>query len=66
MEIVVKKHPKTSANEAFIDGLMVGFFEQMTPDNNLYSFMLKCSHDKLIGDHYILIGQQLNKLNKAL
>lgn len=44
---------------------MVGIFEQMNTDNELYSFMTKCSHDKLTGDHYLIIGEHLNKLNKS-
>lgn len=63
MQVVIKKHPKTQVNEAFIDGLLVGVFEQMTPCSDAYSFMSKCSHDKLSGDHYIAIGQKLNELN---
>ena len=64
MVLVVKKHKTIGTNEAFVDGVMVGVFEQMNPDNDTYSFMSKCSHDKLTGDHYIAIGQNLNKLNK--
>ncbi|MEH6454751.1 MAG: hypothetical protein V7749_00385 [Cocleimonas sp.] len=66
MALVVKKHQKTGTNEVFIDALMVGVFEQMTPNNDTYSFMAKCSHDKLTGDHYIAIGEHLNKLNMAV
>lgn len=65
MKLIVKKDPNTGANEAFIDGLLVGYFEQMDPQNNTYSFMSKCSHDKLTGDHYIAIGERLNALNKT-
>ncbi|TVU70358.1 hypothetical protein FQP81_18050 [Pseudoalteromonas distincta] len=65
MALKVIKHPTTGTNEAFIDGLMVGVFEQMNPDNDTYSFMSKCSHDKLTGDHYIAVGEYLNKLNKV-
>lgn len=65
MEIVIKKHPTIGTNEVFIDGLMVGVFEQMNPDNDTYSFMSKCSHDKLTGDHYISIGQHLNQINNT-
>lgn len=66
MKLLIKKHPTIGTNEAFIDGLMVGMFEQMNPDNESYSFMSKCSHSKLTGDHYIAIGEHLNKLNKSV
>ncbi|MGI2115563.1 hypothetical protein ACRWQL_00785 (plasmid) [Shewanella sp. HL-SH4] len=59
MELVIKQHPTIETNEAFVNGLMVGVFEQMNPDNDVYSFMSKCSHDKLTGHHYIAI---LNRL----
>jgi hypothetical protein len=60
------KHPSTGINEAFIGDLKVGVFEQMNPDNDVYSFMTKCAHDKLTGDHYIAIGKHLNKLNATV
>ena len=63
MKVEIQKHPKTGVNEAFIEGLLVGVFEQMTPSSDVYSFMSKCSHEKLSGDHYIAIGQALNELN---
>jgi len=66
MTLIVKKHQKIGTNEVFIDDLMVGVFEQMTPNNDIYSFMSKCSHDRLTGDHYIAIGEHLNKLNKTV
>ena len=62
MKLDVIAHPKSQVNEVFIDGLKVGVFEQMDRQGP-YSFMSKCSHEKLTGDHYILIGQHLNKLN---
>jgi len=65
MILQVKKHKTINIKEVFIDGLMVGIAEQMNPDNDTYSFMLKCSHDKLTGDHYIEIGKCLNEMNKA-
>lgn len=65
MALEIKKHPTIGTNEVYIDGLMVGVFEQMNPDDDVYSFMSKCSHDKLTGDHYIEIGEHLNKLNKV-
>jgi hypothetical protein len=55
MKIEVVKHPKTDLNEVFIDGLKVGVFEQM--DSH---------HEKLTGDHYIVIGQHLNNLNNMV
>lgn len=63
MELVIKIKKSTGANEAFIDGVFVGYFEQMNPDNDNWSFMFKCSHEKLTGDHYIAIGEHLNTLN---
>jgi hypothetical protein len=66
MALEIKKHKTIGTNEAYIDGLMVGVFEQMNPDNDNYSFMSKCSHDKLTGDHYIAIGEYLNELNGVL
>jgi hypothetical protein len=66
MALTIKVHPTIGTNEAFIDGLMVGVFDQMNPDNDSYSFMSKCSHGKLTGDHYIAIGEHLNKLNNSI
>jgi hypothetical protein len=66
MKLTIKKHPSIGTNEAFVGDLMVGIFEQMTPGSDTYSFMTKCSHDKLTGDHYIAIGKGLNKLNSTV
>jgi len=66
MQVVIKKCPKTETNEAFIDGLLVGVYEQITPCSDVFSFMSKCSHEKLSGDHYIAICQKLNELNSEL
>lgn len=63
MMVEVKCNPKTQANEVYVDGLMVGFFEQLDRENSSYSFMVKCSHEKLTGDHYIAIGTALNSIN---
>lgn len=63
MKIEVVQHPATQVNEAFINGLKVGVFEQIDPENNSYSFFSRCPQEKLTGDHYIAIGQYLNKLN---
>ena len=65
MIVEIKKHQKTSVNEVFIGGFLVGVFEKMNPDSGLFSFMSKCSHDRLTGDHYILIGQKLNEVNSV-
>lgn len=64
MQIKVKTNEKTDAKEAYIEGKLIGYFEQITPSNDKWSFMTKCSHDNLTGDHYIAIGNELNKLNK--
>lgn len=62
MKLDVVVHPKTQVIEAFIGSLKVGVFEQMDRQGP-YSFMSHCPHEKLTGDHYILIGQHLNTLN---
>ena len=61
--VEVKGNPKTQANEVYVNGLMVGFFEQLDREKSSYSFMVKCSHEKLTGDHYIAIGTALNSFN---
>lgn len=63
MKLVVIAHPKTGVKEAFIDGLKVGVFEQLDSESEKISFVSGCSHEKLSGDHYILIGQHLKSLN---
>jgi hypothetical protein len=65
MQIEVKVNQNTEAKEAYIDGELIGYFEQVTPFDDTWSFMAKFSHDKLTGDHYIAIGNELNKLNKV-
>lgn len=66
MLIKVKLNKDTGAKEAYIDDRLIGYFEQMTPFDEKWSFMTKCSHDKLTGDHYIAIGKELNNLNNAI
>ncbi|MBB1294657.1 MULTISPECIES: hypothetical protein [unclassified Pseudoalteromonas] len=65
MTIEVKTNINTGAKEAYFNGKLIGYFEQMTPFDDAWSFMSKCSHDELTGDHYIAIGNELNKLNKV-
>jgi hypothetical protein len=65
MTIEVKTNINTDAKEAYFNGKLIGYFEQMTPFDDAWSFMSKCSHDELTGDHYIAIGNELNKLNKV-
>ena len=63
MKVEVIPHPKTGANELYIDGIICGMVEQVSLDGESYSFMPTCPHERLTGDHYIAIGKQLNKMN---
>tara|TARA_Y100000310_G_scaffold31397_1_gene29775 strand:- start:125 stop:655 length:531 start_codon:yes stop_codon:yes gene_type:complete len=63
IKIEIKENPKTGANEAYVADSLVGFFEQMDPQENTWSFMQKFPNDKMTGDHYIAIGEKLNELN---
>ncbi len=63
IKIEIKKNPKTGANEAYVADSLIGFFEQMDPQKNTWSFMQKFPNDKMTGDHYIAIGEKLNGLN---
>ena len=39
MQIEVKVNQNTEAKEAYIDGKLIGYFEQMTPFDDTWSFM---------------------------
>lgn len=65
MKVEIVKNEKTHTKEAFIEDLLVGVFEQMTPQSDIYSFMSKCPHEKLTGSHYIAIGEKLQELNAS-
>lgn len=43
MKAKVIETTNTETNEVFVDGLLVGVFEQITPGSETYSFMSKCS-----------------------
>jgi hypothetical protein len=60
VQAIVKKNPKTLIIELFFDSSNFGVFEQI--GNDPYSFFPRKQH-LLTGDHYIVIGYELNKLN---
>ncbi len=63
MKFEVKVQVRTQLEEVFIDGQKVGAFVKLNTDNDQCTFVNTCPHEKLTGDHYILIGQQLNLRN---
>lgn len=64
MKVEIKTHKGRGDTPLCLDDVIIGYFEQMTVGSNVYSFMVKCPHDTLTGDHYIAIGEHLNKINQ--
>jgi hypothetical protein len=61
LAVKVVKASNTRSHQVVIDGVDFGDFDEL--DVGTYSYFPK-KQDRLTGDHYIAIGDALNKLNK--
>lgn len=61
MNFIVVENKITKVFEVIIDDVNYGVFDQVENGGH-YAFFPK-RNDRLTGDHYILIGEALNKLN---
>lgn len=62
MEIKVVQTSNTRLHTVLIDGVDFGDFDEL--DAGTFSYFPK-KQDRLTGDHYIAIGEALNKLNSS-
>jgi len=61
LKLDVVKNEKTGIFDVFIDGINFGVFDSLRGSNIMCFFPKR--NDLLTGDHYILIGKELNEMN---
>lgn len=62
MKTVLVKNTKTGVIDVFVNEICFGAFDIL--DGDLYRYFPK-RNDQLTGDHYIAIGESLNKINNT-
>lgn len=62
MKVEIVENKKLGLFEVVIDGVNFGVFEDSQSEQ--YAFFPR-RQDRLTGDHYIAIGNELNKINKS-